>query len=62
MWYNTETKVLSSPQPELNWVVKTEKDDAVLGMAQHVMPSCKSCDSYSRGVGLEYQLGDTQFE
>jgi len=26
------------------------------------MPSCKSCDLYSRGVLLEYQLGDTLFE
>lgn len=55
-------KVLSSPHPELTWVVKTDSDDAVLGMAQHVMLSCKSCDLYSRGAGLEYQLGDTLFE
>lgn len=56
MWYNNETKVLSSPQAQLTWDIKTERDDAVLGIAKHVMPSCKSCDFYSRGVGLEYQL------
>lgn len=54
-------KFLPSPHNELNWVVKIEWDDAILGIAEHEVSSCKSCHLYARGAALEYQLGDTLF-